>query len=113
MNDILERALDSVSEDKLGNNVDLKNFHEGVKMTERLMLKVYEQNDLKRFSPMGEKFDPTKHQALQEVADPTKEIGTVCYVMKPGYMLKDRLLRPASVAVIKGDPKKEEPVASS
>lgn len=119
VNDILERALDAVSQDKLATNHDLHTFYDGVKMTERLMLKVYEQNDVKRFFPMGEKFDPNKHQALQEVPDPSKEPGTVCHVMKAGYQMKDRLLRPAAVVVVKERPKekegekKEEPVASS
>jgi len=128
VNDILERALESVTKEKLGSNPDLQNFYEGVKMTERLILKVYEQSDVKRFSPLGEKFDPNRHQALQELPDPSKEPGTITYVMKAGYQLKDRLLRPASVVVVKDRPKeapketpkeeskdekKEEPVASS
>lgn len=116
MNDILERALEAVKPETLNNNPDLKNFYEGVQMTEKLLLKAYEQNDIKRFYPMGQKFDPNLHQALQEVSDPSKEPGTVCYVMKAGYQLKDRLLRAASVAVVKAEPtadKKDEPVASS
>jgi molecular chaperone GrpE len=122
VNDILERALESVKPETLETNSDLKNFYEGVQMTEKLLLKAYEQNDIKRFSPIGQKFDPNLHQALQEVVDPSKETGTVYYVMKAGYQLKDRLLRAASVAVVKADPntvkaptedKKEEPVASS
>jgi len=121
VNDILERALESVQPEKLVNNPDLQNFFEGVKMTEKLLLKAYEQNDIKRFHPIGQKFDPNLHQALQEVVDPTKEIGTVYYVMKAGYQLKDRLLRAASVAVVKADPnskpaageKKDEPAVSS
>ena len=120
MNDILERALESVKPETLTNNEDLKNFYEGVQMTEKLLLKAYEQNDIKRFNPLGQKFDPNLHQALQDVIDPSKEAGTVCYVMKAGYQLKDRLLRAASVAVVKADPnakapedKKEEPAATS
>eukprot|EP00026_Physarum_polycephalum_P013094 Phypoly_transcript_13464.p1 GENE.Phypoly_transcript_13464~~Phypoly_transcript_13464.p1 ORF type:complete len:253 (+),score=55.72 Phypoly_transcript_13464:64-822(+) len=117
VNDILERALESVKPETLENNPDLKNFYEGVQMTEKLLLKAYEQNDIKRFHPLGQKFDPNLHQALQEVPDPSKEPGTVCYVMKAGYQLKDRLLRAASVAVVKADPNAtkaaEEPVASS
>lgn len=104
VNDVLERALDSIRPEALNNNPDLKNFYEGVQMTEKLLLKAYEQNDIKKFNPMGNKFDPNLHQALQEVMDPTKEAGTVCYVMKSGYQLKDRLLRAASVAVVKADP---------
>jgi len=128
VNDILERALESVKHEALANNPDFKTFYEGVQMTEKLLLRIYEQNDIKRTYPLGLKFDPNVHQALQEVIDPSKEAGTVCYVMKAGYQLKDRLLRAASVVVVKPDPttskvetpkdeetggKKEEPVASS
>ena len=54
-----------------------------------------------RFNPVGETFDYNLHQALFEVNDPSKEAGTIAVVTKSGYMLHDRVLRPADVGVVK------------
>ncbi len=107
VSDNLERALEAVKPAQLAANQELKVFFDGVEMTCKMMAKVLESNDVKQFNPLGHKFNPNIHQALQEVVDPSKEPGTVCYVMKTGYQLKDRLLRPASVAVVKEAPKTE------
>lgn len=78
---------------------------EGVELTERELLKSLEKNGVKKFSPEGEKFDPNVHQAMLEVPDPSVPSGTVVQVMQPGYMIADRVLRPALVGVSKGGPK--------
>lgn len=80
-------------------------FVEGVELTERELLKVLEKHGVRRFDPMGEKFDPNVHQAMFEVPDPTKPAGTVVQVMQAGFMIGDRVLRPALVGVAKGGPK--------
>ena len=78
---------------------------EGVELTERELLKVLEKHGVKKFSPEGEKFDPNVHQAMYEL--PTSELppGHVAQVIQAGYMLGDRVLRPALVAVVKAPPK--------
>ena len=83
----------------------MKALVEGVELTERELLKVLEKHGVKKFSPQGEKFDPNLHQAMYEV--PTSELppGHVAQVIQAGYMLGDRVLRPAMVAVVKAAPK--------
>lgn len=66
-------------------------------------MKAFEMNGLIKFGRPGDAFDPNMHQALYEYPDPTKETGTVGQVMKPGYLLNKRVLRPAEVGVIKGE----------
>jgi len=99
--DNLSRALDAVPKDVVSSNQHLKSLHEGVDMTNKEMKKIFAKYGLVEFNPVGQKFNPNIHQALVEVPDPTKENGIVSFVMKTGYMLKDRLIRPASVGVIK------------
>jgi len=60
---------------------------------------------VKKFAPLGEKFDPNLHQAMFELPDESRPAGTVAQVIQPGYMIGDRILRPALVAVAKGGPK--------
>ena len=63
-----------------------------------------EKHGVKKFSPQGEKFDPNLHQAMFEVPDGDAAPGTVAQVMQPGYMIGERVLRPALVAVAKAAP---------
>ena len=74
---------------------------EGIKLTETCLNKALESNGLLRYGKVGETFDPNLHDALFEYADPTKPAGTVGQVMKHGFMLNQRVLRPAEVGVIK------------
>jgi len=99
--DNLRRALDSIPEDAdLGEHA--KTLVEGIEMTERELLNMLERNNIKKIDPMGEKFSHDLHQALFEVPDTGKEDGTIVQVMQVGYIIKDRLLRPAMVGVAKG-----------
>jgi len=104
--DNMHRAL-AASGPELRDAADaqLKAFIEGVELTERELLKVLEKNGVKKFSPEGEKFDPNVHQAMYEV--PTSDLppGQVAQVIQAGYMIGDRVLRPALVAVSKAPPK--------
>ena len=79
----------------------VKALIEGVELTERELLKTLEKNGVKKFSPQGEKFDPNLHQAMYEV--PTSDLppGQVAEVIQAGYMIGERVLRPAMVAVSK------------
>ena len=61
---------------------------------------------IERFDPLGEKFDPTQHEAMFEVPDDEKESGIVAHIVEPGYKISDRVLRPARVGVSKSNTKK-------
>jgi molecular chaperone GrpE len=108
--DNLQRALDAVpAEAKAAADPGLKALIEGVELTERSLLNTLEKNGVKKFDPSGEKFDPNFQQAMYEVPDPTVPAGTVVQVVQAGYMIGDRVLRPALVAVSKGGAKPGTP----
>ena len=101
--DSLQRALDAVPvETRESADPMLKTLIEGVELTERSLLNVLEKNGVKKFDPSGEKFDPNFQQAMYEVPDASVPPGTVVQVVQAGYMIGDRVLRPALVAVSKG-----------
>ncbi|NOZ42213.1 MAG: nucleotide exchange factor GrpE [Alphaproteobacteria bacterium] len=102
--DNLRRALDSIPPDAdLGEHA--RTLIDGIEMTERELLNMLERHNIKKIDPMGEKFDHNRHQALFEVPDTGEEDGTIVQVMQIGYVIKDRLLRPAMVGVAKGQKK--------
>ncbi|MBL4802452.1 MAG: nucleotide exchange factor GrpE [Emcibacter sp.] len=102
--DNLRRALDSIPEDTdLGENA--KTLVEGIEMTERELLNMLERHNIKKIDPLGDKFSHDLHQALFELPDTGKEDGTIVQVMQVGYVIKDRLLRPAMVGVARGSKK--------
>jgi molecular chaperone GrpE len=101
--DNLDRALESVAKEAL-ENTSLKSFYEGVELTRKELNKTFTKYEIVKSHPLGEKFNPNLHQAVVEVHDPSKEQGTIAFVMKSGYTLKDRLLRPATVGVVKVTP---------
>ena len=108
--DNLRGALESVPPEGAGENELLKTIVEGVEMTERELLNLFERFDIRRIEPWGEKFDYNLHQAMFEVPNSGKPTGTVVEVVRPGYVMGDRLLRPAMVGVAKeGDEGPEEP----
>ncbi len=82
-----------------------KSLIEGVEMTEREMIRLLEKNGIQKIDPKGEKFDPHFHQAMFEVPNPDAVEGTVTEVMQAGYVIGERVLRPAMVGVAKGGPK--------
>ena len=104
--DSLQRALDAVPpEAKAAADPGLKGLIEGVELTERSLLNTLEKNGVKKFDPSGEKFDPNFQQAMYEVPDPSVPSGTVAQVVQAGYMIGDRVLRPALVGIAKGGAK--------
>jgi molecular chaperone GrpE len=104
--DNLQRALDAIpAEAKETADPGIKAFIEGVELTERSLLNTLEKNGVKKFDPMGEKFDPNFQQAMYEVPDPSVPSGTVVHVVQAGFMLGERVLRPAMVGVSKGGAK--------
>lgn len=94
-------ALDSVPEEARKEEGLLKSFADGVDMTLRELLNLFEKHGIQRINPIGEKFDHNRHQAVSQVEDPEKEPNTILHVMQAGYVLGDRLLRPAMVVVSK------------
>lgn len=104
--DNLQRALDAIPADvKETADPGIKAFIEGVELTERSLLNTLEKNGVKKFDPSGEKFDPNFQQAMYEVPDPSVPSGTVVQVVQAGFMIGERVLRPALVAVSKGGAK--------
>ncbi len=104
--DNLRRALDAIPAEALAGDEALRSLKEGVELTERQLMAAFERNNIRRFAPLGEKFDSHLHQAVFEVPGSGQPPGTVVQVLEAGYMLHDRLLRPAMVGVAKADPPK-------
>lgn len=96
--DHLERALGAVSEE-LRNDKVASNFLAGIESTARELDAVFTRHGVTRIDAMGEALDPHRHQAMMEIPSDEAEPGTIVQEMQPGYMLKDRLLRPALVGV--------------
>lgn len=97
--DHLERALAAVS-DELRNDKVASQFLAGIESTARELDSIFARHGVSRISSIGEQLDPHRHQAMVELPS-DKEPGTIIEEMQPGYMLKDRLLRPALVGVAK------------
>jgi len=111
--DNLRRALDSVDAEARKSSDVVETLMTGVEMTERALLSVLERSGITRIDPLGQRFDSNAHEALFEIPDPTQPQGTVAQVIEAGYMLNDRLLRPAKVGVTKGGPKPEPVVQAA
>jgi len=100
--DNMHRALATIDEELRDASDDkLKSLIEGVELTERELLKTLEKNGVKKFTPQGEKFDPNLHQAMYEVQHSDVPAGHVAQVIQSGYMIGERMLRPALVGVSK------------
>jgi molecular chaperone GrpE len=98
--DNLSRALDHVP-DEMRENEKVKGFLAGIEATQRELEKVFGVHGVTRIAAKGLPLDPNQHQAMLEVPTDEAEPGTVVQEMQSGYMIKDRLLRPAMVAVAK------------
>ena len=104
--DNLQRALDAVpAEARAAADAGLKSLIEGVELTERSLLNALEKHGVKKFDPLGQKFDPNFQQAMFEVPDASVPSGTVVQVVQAGYTIGERVLRPALVGVAKGGAK--------
>lgn len=102
VSDNLARALQSAGDSE---DAAVKAVVEGVAMTERELAKVLEKHGVKRIVAEGAKFDPNLHQAMFEVPNPELPSGTVVQELQTGYVIGERVLRPALVGVAKGGPK--------
>ena len=100
--DNLQRARDAIKNDeKLKNNKDLDNFLENIKIIEKDLVSIFEKNRIKKIEVKEKQFDPNFHQAMSEIEDDNKDQGTILHEIQAGYMLGERLLRPALVSVSK------------
>jgi len=98
--DHLDRALAAVS-DELRADKTASQFLAGIEATAREIESVFARHGISRVKSVGEALDPHRHQAMLEIPTDQAEPGTIVEEMQPGYMMKDRLLRPAFVAVAK------------
>jgi len=107
--DNLDRAKNAIKNDEiLKVNKDLDKFLDNISIIEKDLVSIFERNRIKKIKAKGEKFDPNLHQAMAEIEDEKSEEGTVIQEIQSGYMLGERLLRPALVGVAKKKNSKNE-----
>jgi len=100
--DNLQRARLAIKNDeKLKENKDLDKFLENITIIEKDLITIFEKNRIKKIVTKNEKFNPNLHQAMTEIEDEEVETGSILQEIQAGYMLGERLLRPALVAVAK------------
>ena len=105
--DNLRRAIESAPADDDPEDGSLAGFVEGVELTEKSLHAALERQGVQRLEPEGEKFDPQFHEAMLEVPVADAAPGTVVQVLETGYVIHDRLLRPAKVSVARAVPEDE------
>lgn len=111
--DNMKRAMASVDSEARKKDPALEQLMVGLEMTEREMLSTFERFGIKPIEAMGEKFDHNLHEAMFELDDTSKPAGTVMQVVEAGYLLNDRLLRPAKVGVSKGGPMEPDAIRAA
>jgi len=100
--DNLQRAKIAIKNDEiLKSNKDLDKFLENISIVEKDLISIFEKNRIVRLETKGKKFDPNLHQAMTEIEDEESEVGTIVQEIQTGYMLGERLLRPALAGVAK------------
>ncbi|CAF2245506.1 unnamed protein product [Brassica napus] len=100
--------LDETSKDSAAGAAPLlKTLLEGVEMTEKQLAEVFKKFGMEKYDPINEPFDPNRHNAMFQVPDASKPEGTVAHVLKSGYTLYDRVIRPAEVGVTQGGESEE------
>ena len=100
--DNLGRAKIAIQNDEvLKNNKDLDKFLENFTVIEKDLISIFEKNRINKINTKDKKFDPNFHQAMSEIEDDNAESGTILQEIQAGYMLSERLLRPALVSVAK------------
>ena len=107
--DNLQRAKEAIKNDgELKNNKDLDKFLENINIIEKDLVSIFEKNRIKKIEVKNKKFDPNFHQAMSEIEDDKNDPGTILDEIQAGYMLGERLLRPALVSVSKKKTAKEQ-----
>ena len=98
--DNIERAMEAISLQSRAQE-GMEDLHKGLVLTQKELVKTFDQFSIQKFPSLDEIFDPHKHQAMFEANDPEKKSGTINQVFQEGYTIHDRLLRPAFVSVVK------------
>ena len=107
--DNLDRSKISLENDEeLKNSESLKKIFDHLDIIKKDMISIFKKNNIEKIDTINKKLDPNFHQAMLEIEDDTKEPGTIVQEVQTGYMMKDRLLRPALVAVSKKTTKSEK-----
>ena len=107
--DNLQRAKEAIRNDeKLKENKDLERFLENISILEKDLITIFKKNNIKKIDTSGKKFDPNFHQAMSEIEDDKVDSGTILQEIQAGYMLGERLLRPALVSVAKKKSSKDQ-----
>ena len=107
--DNLQRAKEAIRNDeKLKENKDLERFLENISILEKDLITIFKKNNIKKIDSSGKKFDPNFHQAMSEIEDDKVDSGTILQEIQAGYMLGERLLRPALVSVAKKNSSKDQ-----
>ena len=100
--DNLDRAKIAIQNDEvLKSNKDLDKFLNNISIIEKDLISIFEKNRIVKIEAKGKKFDPNLHQAMTEIDDEKSDEGTVVQVIQSGFMMGERLLRPALVGVAK------------
>ena len=107
--DNLQRAKEAIKNDEtLKINKDLDKFLENITIIEKDLISIFERNNIKKIESQNKKFDPNFHQAMSEVEDDKADPGTILQEIQAGYLLGERLLRPALVSVSKKKSSKDQ-----
>ncbi len=107
--DNLGRAKNAIKNDQaLKTNKDLDKFLDNIAIIEKDLISIFEKNRITKIDAKGKKFNPNLHQAMAEIEDDKSEVGTIVQEIQSGYMLGERLLRPALVGVAKKENQKNE-----
>tara|TARA_B100000579_G_C22514111_1_gene702947 strand:- start:114 stop:743 length:630 start_codon:yes stop_codon:yes gene_type:complete len=108
LSDNLERAKESlINDESLKNSESLKKTLEHLEIIHKDILSIFKKNNIEPINSINKKLDPNYHQAMMEIEDDKKEPGTIVQEIQKGFLMKDRLLRPALVGVSKKASKKE------
>lgn len=113
ISDNFQRAVAAVPPGQADQEGTLKSVVDGVVMTERAFLQVLERHGVRQINPDGQPFNPNMHQAVMEQDNPEVAAGTVLRVFQLGYMIEDRVLRPAMVVVSRGGAKSARPAEAA
>ena len=96
-------ALNAFKEEDLQKSKEISDLYTGVRMTRDVFENTLRKHGIEKLDPLGEPFDPNKHEATFELPQPDKEPGTVFHVQQLGFTLNDRVIRPAKVGIVKGE----------
>ena len=96
------------NDETLKENKDLDKFLENITIIEKDLISIFEKNRIKKIDTKSKKFDPNLHQAMTEIEDENSDTGTILQEVQAGYMIGERLLRPALVGVAKKKTVKKE-----